>query len=514
MKSITDKINKNYVLIGFLVLKFILEYSLIHPVYDLQRDEYLHLDQAHHLAWGFTSIPPLTSWISWLIYMLGNTVFWVKFFPALFGVLTITLVWKTIEALHGDLFALVLGATALTFSALTRLNTLFQPNSFDVLSWTLLYFLLVKYISTGKGKWLWMLGLGFALGFLNKYNIVFLLLGTLPALLLTKQREIFLKKNLYIAVIIALVLVSPNIYWQYQHNFPVLRHMEELSRTQLVHVNRSDFFEDQLIYFIGSIFVLMAAFLSFLLYKPFRPYRFVLFSFIFTIALFLYFKAKGYYALGLYPVLFAFGAVYLSDVLHKGWRVYLKPVCLIIPLLLFIPFVKEAFPIYTPEKLAQTALSTKEMHRWEDGKEYTLEQDFADMLGWRELARKVDSLYQQIPDKRHLIVFCDNYGQAGAINFYKKTKGLEAMSFNADYINWFKLVHPVNVIIRIKGYEEDPSKLDGEHALFKQVTLAGRIENRYAREYGTEIYVLAAPKANIRKFLEDTRNALLKADGF
>ena len=69
------------------------------------------------------------------------------------------------------------------------------------------------------------------------------------------------------------------------------------------------------------------------------------------------------------------------------------------------------------------------------------------------------------------------------------------------------------MIIRIKGYEDDPSRLNGEPALFKQVTLAGRIENKHAREHKTEIYVLAEPKADIRKFLEDNRKALLKANG-
>jgi hypothetical protein len=178
---------KYYILFGFIILKFVLEYALVHPAYDLQRDEFLHLDQANHLAWGYTSIPPFTSWISWVIRAFGNSIFWVKFFPALFGALTTILVWKIVQILKGGVFALVLALIALTFSAVTRLNTLFQPNSFDVLSWTLMYFLLLKYISTGAARWLWLLGAGFAIGFLNKYNIVFLLLGTLPALMLTGQ---------------------------------------------------------------------------------------------------------------------------------------------------------------------------------------------------------------------------------------------------------------------------------------------------------------------------------------
>jgi len=126
----------NSILLFFILLKFIIQYSLIGADYELHRDEFLHLDQTNHLDYGFMSVPPVTSWISTLIKFLGNTVFWVKFFPALFGALTTVVVWKTIEELKGNLFALILGASCITFSVLMRLNTLYQPNSLDVLCWT------------------------------------------------------------------------------------------------------------------------------------------------------------------------------------------------------------------------------------------------------------------------------------------------------------------------------------------------------------------------------------------
>jgi len=103
------------ILFTFICAKFYLQYILIDSGYDLHRDEYLHLDQAHHLAWGYTSVPPFTSWISSLIYLLGNSVFWIKFFPTLFGALTIVIVWQSVKALNGNLFALVLGATSVLF---------------------------------------------------------------------------------------------------------------------------------------------------------------------------------------------------------------------------------------------------------------------------------------------------------------------------------------------------------------------------------------------------------------
>jgi 4-amino-4-deoxy-L-arabinose transferase-like glycosyltransferase len=204
----------------FILIKILLQYLVVNPIYELHRDEFLHLDQAKHLAWGYHSVPPVTSWLSWLILQLGNSYFWIKFFPALFGALTILVVWKTIETLKGSLYACILAATALTFSTLVRINILYQPNSLDILCWTLLFFTLVKFIQTENYKWLYFMAISFAVGFLNKYNIAFCLLGILPALLLSKQRNLFLKPHFYGAILLAILLISPNLVWQFQNNFP------------------------------------------------------------------------------------------------------------------------------------------------------------------------------------------------------------------------------------------------------------------------------------------------------
>ncbi len=489
------------VLFAFIVVKFLLQYLVVNPVYELQRDEYLHLDQANHLAWGFHSVPPVTSWLSWLILQLGNSYFWIKFFPALFGALTILVVWKTVESLKGSLFACVLTATALLFSSLLRINLLYQPNSLDILCWTLLYYTFIRYIQTKNYSWLYFMATIFAVGFLNKYNIAFCLLGLLPALALSKYRVLFSQSKFYFAILLAAILISPNLIWQFQNDFPVFKHLKELNDTQLVHVNRMDFIKEQFLFFIGALFILISGFVSLFTYVPFRPYRVLFWSFIFTIVLFIYFKAKGYYAIGLYPIFLAFGAVYLSNLLQQGWKYYLRYLCIAIILLLFVPVLKIALPLDTPEKYAEAASLNKPFstHRWEDGKTYPISQDFADMLGWRELAKKIDSIYLLQPDKNGILIFCDNYGQAGAINYYSKVDGLIASSFNADYINWIDLSKPINTIIRVK--EAKNSALSKENALFEYVGFADTIQSPYAREKGTEILVLRNPKVDVNKIL-------------
>jgi Dolichyl-phosphate-mannose-protein mannosyltransferase len=492
---------KVIILSSFILAKFLLQYFLISPEYDLQRDEFLHLDQANHLAWGYASVPPFTSWISTLIGFLGNGVFWVKFFPALFGALTMLVVWKIIETLNGNLFALVLGATCMLFSVLLRLNVLWQPNSFDVLSWTAFYFVLIRYIHTGKSVWLFTGALVFALGFLNKYNIGFLAMGLFPAILLTSQRRIFAEKNFYLAVLLGLLLVIPNLLWQYNHDFPVLQHLKELKATQLVNLDRLEFFKDQLLFFSGSLVLIIGALYALPFYPPFKQHRYFFWSFIFTLAVFSYFRAKGYYAIGLYPVYIAFGAVFLSVVLNTGWKKYLRPVLIAFPVLIFIPFYRIAFPNHSPDYIIQHSERYKAMGllRWEDGKDHPLPQDFADMLGWKELAEKVDSIYAGLPNPAQTLILCDNYGHAGAINYYTKHQQLKAASFDADYINWFKLNQQITDAILVKGAWDEDKERKVEIPLFDTVFLATKRINRFAREPEISIYVLKGAKVDINK---------------
>ena len=495
---------KTFILLGFILLKFILQYSLISADYDLQRDEYLHLDLGRHLAWGYQSVPPFTSWISYIIYSLGNDIFWVKFFPALFGALTILLVCKAIESLNGNLYAIALGATCVLFSAILRINTLYQPNSFDILSWTAFYYVVIKYFRTEESKWLYAAAIVFALGFLNKYNIAFLVMGLLPAVLLTEHRKVLAKREFYFALLLALVLILPNLIWQYKNNFPVIHHMKELAATQLVNVKTSDFLKAQLFFFVGSLFVILAGVYALLLYAQFKKYRAFFYSLIFTLLLFIFFKAKDYYAIGLYPIYISFGAVFIAGKINRGWKQYLQPVFIAIPILLFVPIYNFFFPNKSPDEIVSHKSTYKKMGmlRWEDGKDHELPQDFADMLGWSELARKVDSVYLHLPNKEKTLIVCDNYGQAGAINYYTK-QHLKAVSFNADYLDWFNLSIKYENLLRIKDVNDTTAELKKTAPYFKTATMAGTVTNQYAREFGTNIFSFAGATIDINKRIKE-----------
>src|ERR1035437_9281336 len=246
-------IDRYWILLLLITIKLILQVVLVNPVYELHRDEFLYLNQADHLAFGYISVPPFTAFISKIIYLFGGSLFWIRFFPVLFGTLTIVFVWLIVKSIGGSLFSKILASAALVFSPLMRINILYQPNSFDILTWTIIFYLLVKFIQSEKSKWLWFLSVVIAIGFYNKYNLLFLITGLVIGFLLTYQRNLFTNASFWKALIFSLILLSPNIIWQATNHFPVFQHMKVLKVNQLDNNTSTGFLISQLLFFFGSL---------------------------------------------------------------------------------------------------------------------------------------------------------------------------------------------------------------------------------------------------------------------
>jgi hypothetical protein len=487
-------IDRYWILLIMVAIKMVLQYVLVNPVYELHRDEFLYLNQADHLAFGYISVPPFTALISKIIYMFGGDIFWVRLFPALFGVATIVLVWLVIESLGGSLFSNILASAAMVFSALNRINILYQPNSFDILVWTAIFFCLIRFIQSEKSAWLFYLSVIIAAGFYNKYNLIFLMAGLFIGFMATYQRKIFMNFSFWKALIISLIILSPNIIWQFVNHFPVIQHMKVLKANQLDNNSASGFLLSQLGFFIGSLIVTLAGLYALLLVREFKPYRFIAICFLSVLVLFAFMKAKNYYAVGLYPVVIAFGSVWLGNVLAKKWRSVILPLLICINLVVFILSVKFVYPVYTPAEIRQNATIFEKMGllRWEDGKNHNLPQDFADMLGWKEMAQKSFDAYKMIPvsELANTLVICNNYGQAGALNYYNRKTMPAAYSFNTDYIYWLPHLDKIDNILLVGAKPGDDVI-----GLFKEYKQTGVVENEYAREKGTGIYLLTGAKA-------------------
>jgi 4-amino-4-deoxy-L-arabinose transferase-like glycosyltransferase len=286
------------------IVKFVLPLFLQSSLYELHRDEYLYFAQGQHPALGYLENPPLISWLGMISGWFGDSVAWIKFWPCLFGAATVILTCLTTAELGGGRFAQFLAAIGIMTGGLMRVHFLFQPNMLDIFCWTLTIYYLIRYLNTQRDAAIYGLAISLAIGWWSKYSILFMAISLIIGLLLTYHRRIFLRATTWKAAALALLIMLPNIWWQYAHNWPLLHHMKELRETQLDYVNPSDFIKEQFFLFFPTLIVWIPGLIWLLVHRTYRIVAVIYFSIIILLALG---SGKGYYAFGAYPMLLAAG---------------------------------------------------------------------------------------------------------------------------------------------------------------------------------------------------------------
>lgn len=502
----------NRLLYFLAIVKFIVPFLLQNSIYEPHRDEMLYVAEGNHLAWGFMEVPPLLSLFAWTTHLFPNSVLWLKFWPSIFGSLTLILSGKIVISLGGRTFAIILVFLSFLFGAFLRMYFIFQPNFLEIFFWTAIVFTIIRFIQTKQVIWLYLLGICCGLGMLSKYSVIFYIVSLLLGLLLSEQRIIFKNKHLYFSVIIGIVLFLPNFIWQYQHHFPVAFHMNKLQQTQLQYISKSSFLIDQIIMNFPVVFVWLTGLLALLFVRSLKDFRFVGFAYLFVIGLLLALHGKNYYSMGAYPVLLAFGS-YQLEMITKQRHPFVRGILIAIPLILGYFVVPIALPIMEPAKLATyyDKKNTKKLGvlNWEDGKAHPIPMDFADMLGWDEMASKSAKAFHSLSDteKKNTLVYCDNYGEAGALNYYAKKYRLpETYSDNASFLYWMPdSLHFDNIVL----VTDDTHEMEHDFLKnFKEVILFDSITTPYSRERGSLILLLKGMNEQMR---QDFKQKIQKA---
>lgn len=205
-------------------------------------------------------------------------------------------------------------------------------------------------------------------------------------------------------------------------------------------------------------------------------------------------------------MLFAAGGVCFQKVMGSistPFR-YVSVSLILAPSLLLAPIVIPILPFGSTLRFFEftTENGLEFPVRWEDQKQHDTTQDYADMLGWEEIAKLAHSAYQKIPkaERTNSTLIAGNYGQAGAIQHYSNKYDLpDPVSLSSSFALWSPDSIQTKYIIMI-----DDNLGDMAEAFATRVQI-GTVENPYAREKGTAIYLLSDPMIDINSFYQNER---------
>jgi len=227
------------IILTFCVLKLTL-----HLIADshsgFQGDELLHIETGKHLAFGYMEFPPLIGFLAFIQSLFGsNSVYIYHLLAHIASILIIIYVAKTTIELGGKNKAIFLALMCIIIGpSFGRSQQLFQPVVFSQLFWVLSFYQLIRFIKYLDKRSLWYLTAALVLGCSVKYDAVFFIVGLSALLFFKRTRQALLRLHFWENLIAAILLLLPNLIWQYANDFPALQMFGRLYKTQLGNLSR------------------------------------------------------------------------------------------------------------------------------------------------------------------------------------------------------------------------------------------------------------------------------------
>jgi hypothetical protein len=377
-------------------------------------DELYYLTCGWHPALGYVDFPPLVPLLARLeTGLLGVSPWTLRVLPSLLGGFLVALSGAYVRRLGGSLRLqgiALLSAVAAPY--LLGTNWVFQTVTFDQVTWMVAIYWFLCLVIKGRPRYWIYLGVTLGIGLEVKYTIAGLILGIGIAILLTPSlRDELRTKYPWLAAASALLIWAPNLAWQVVEGFPTLIYLANHSGSGGGPVTYLIQFA---VYFFFLLPLWLAGMISLFRSPELRP---IGIACAVPLVLFL-FVGKSYYAAGTIPIALAQGLMALSRIERPKLRSGLQIGVIVASVLEFVVFFFLVVPVTPPDRIHATKLDT-------------VNEVFADSVGWDDIAKQVTTIYDQLPpsERSNTVIISAYYGVPGALQVYDNPSAVpEAIS--------------------------------------------------------------------------------------
>jgi hypothetical protein len=464
--------------------------------YGYFRDEFDYLACGDHLAWGYVDQPPLLPFLVRVSrVVLGDSLRSIRFLPALATSALVVLTALIAREFDGRRFALVLSAVAVLIAPVYLSGgSLLTTNCLEPLLWMGCVYFAILAIKRDARYWV-CFGVVAGLGLEEKYSIGVFGFAIVVGLLISKQRKALLSRWFWIGGLAAFVIFLPNLIWNVQHQWPFLELMHNIKTTgKDVQLSPIEYLAQQILLLHPLTAPIWIAGLIALLLSPrLKNYRFLGWCYLISFTAFVVLKGKNYYLAPIYPVLFAAGAISLENGIERVRQGWLKPAILVLLLAGGAWFAPLVVPVLSIDRIIAyvDTLPFKVPRTEHSHMSAALPQHYADQFGWEEMTAMTAQAWSRIkPEERQDCgIFAQDYGQAGAIDFFGRRYGLPpALSGHQTYFLWGPRGYSGNCLIVLDDRKEVLEEK------FEHVEYVGSSDSPYALERNIPVFICKGAK--------------------
>ncbi len=481
----------------------LLLHALGNPHYGFFRDELYFIICGRHPAWGYVDQPPLTPLLAAASQMFGHSLFLLRLVAALCAAATVYVTCLFVAEIGGGAFAAVLASICVTFApVLCAFGMKVGPDMLEMPLWPLAALFVLRVVKGGDDRWWLAAGVAIGIAFESKYSVAYFAVALLLGLLFTRQRAAMATKWFWLGLLTAAVIAAPNVLWQSHYGFPMLELLRNGQMGKNVILSPSQYLGAQLLLLNPLLALPAVAGLILLLREP--ALRWLGYGYAILLVAMIASHGKDYYPAAVYSYIFAAGGCAIER--WTSGRRALRPVVAAFAVLagmLSLPRVLPILPVpsyIAYQKFIHLAPSSQEHHRMRQ-----LPQDYADMMGWTQMADVVASVYRSLPnmDRRRAAIFADNYGEASAIEFFGAPYALPpVLSGHNQYFLWGPQGFDGSVLVKVGG---DAAQL---RTVFGSVQMVAFVHNPMGMAYEDQlpVFVCRHPRAPLSAFWPKVKN--------
>ncbi|HWN27149.1 MAG TPA: glycosyltransferase family 39 protein [Actinomycetospora sp.] len=389
--------------------------ALVHGIasawYGAFGDELYFVAAGRHLAWGYADQPPLVPWLAAALDHLapGNLV--VLRLPAtLASAGHVVLAALLAVEMGGRRRAQLLAGAAVAISPFfLATGHLLATSTLDPVLWTLLLWLVVRWVRTRHDALLLAAGPVLAVALFGKFLVPVLVAALAVGVLVAGPRRLLGRPALWLALVLAAASTVPTLLWQAAHGWPQLRMGAVVAAEGGVTGNQWCFlpFAAWDIGLLPGVVLAGLGLWALLRSDALRPWRAIGIASVAVVAVMLAGGGRPYYVMGLAAVLVAAGAVALQDRAPARWWSWTVSVPAfvasgLVVAVLALPLGPASWRVERGEFLA------------------------AGQVGWQSLAAGTAAAYRALPpdEQAHTTVLAWSYWYASALDRYGPAAGL------------------------------------------------------------------------------------------
>ncbi len=425
--------------------------------YDVFRDELYFIVCGRHPSFGYADQPPLVPLLSAAFYGLGHQT-WLLRLPVVLA--AAALVFLTVRFARllggGGGAAAAAGIAAAVAPVFLGLFSTFNTTVFEPLAWTAIAYGLARAALLDDRRALIWSGAVAGIALEAKYALVSWLVALAVGVLITPERRLFARRELWIGLALTVLIAAPSVVWQAATGWPFVELLRAAGDKNAV-VTPVAFMLNQMIV-MNPLFapLWIAGLAAPFVWRDLARVRFIPIAYVVVTILTVAGHGKDYYIAAAYPALFALGGVALERVVRNAAAraVYLGAAVALSALIAPV-----AMPILSPQTLPAYMqwLHFAPQQQEKDFAGTALPQEFADQLGWRDFVREVGTAFEGLPPdvRARTAVLVDNYGEAAAIEVYGSAYGLQAaLSGHNQYALWGLRGQEPQHILRVQRHIE------------------------------------------------------------